>query len=197
MPADIIVFAGSITARQLSWKWRELFDRSFFNTHTPSLVGKQFAFLISGPLSLLPELRETYEAWTELQRSNLAAFISDEAAAAGDPAVLDAALDQLAERLVRFAEAAYIRPRTFLGVAGMKIFRDDIWSELRVVFRADHAAYKKLGFYDFPQRRIGHRIVMGLAWFITGLPGIRSRFPSMIRTQMIVPMRRAALKGTD
>ena len=195
VPADIIVFAGAISCRQLSWKWREFFDRSFFNTHTPSLVGKQFAFLVSGPLSLLPELRETYEAWTELQQSNLVAFISDEASAAGTSGdVLDAALDQLAERMVRFAERSYIRPRTFLGVAGMKIFRDDIWSDLRVVFRADHKAYKRLGFYDFPQRRIGHRILMGLAWFITGLPGIRSRFPSMIRTQMIVPMRRAALK---
>ncbi len=191
VPADIIVFAGAIVARQLSWKWREFFDRSFFNTHTPSLVGKQFAFVVAGPLSLLPEFRETYEGWAELQRSNLAAFLSDETA---EPGVLDAALDQLAERLVRFAEAAYIRPRTFLGVAGMKIFRDDIWSDLKVVFRADHRAYKRLGFYDFPQRRIGKRVIMRLAWLITGLPGIRSRFPSIIRTQMIVPMRRAALK---
>ena len=190
VPADIIVFAGTISSRQLSWKWREFFDRSFFNTHTPSLAGKQFAFLAAGPLSLLPEMRETYEAWTELQQSNLAAFVSDENGAD----LVDAALDQLAERLVRFANCAYVKPRTFLGVAGMKIFRDDIWSELRVVFRADHRAYKKRGYYDFPQRRIGHRIVMGLAWFITGLPGIRSRFPSMIRTQMVVPMRRAALR---
>ncbi len=97
--------------------------------------------------------------------------------------------------MVRFAETGYIRPRTFLGVGGMKVLRDDIWSNLHVVFRADHKAYKRLGLYDFPQRRIGHRILMGLAWFITGLPGIRSRFPSMIRTQMIVPMRRAALQG--
>ena len=192
VPADIIVFAGSISCRQLSWKWREFFDRSFFNTHTPSLVGKQFAFLVSGSLSLLPELRETYEGWAELQRSNLVAFISDEA---GDSAILDAALDQLAGRMVRFAEASYIRPRTFLGVAGMKVLRDDIWSDLHVVFRADHKAYKRLGLYDFPQRRIGHRILVRLAWFVTGLPGIRSRFPLMIRTQMIVPTHRAALKG--
>jgi multimeric flavodoxin WrbA len=191
VPADVIVFAGSIRCRQLSWKWREFFDRSFFNTHTPSLVGKQFAFLVSGPLTLLPEFRHTYEGWAELQRSNLAAFLSDE----GDPRVLDAALDQLAGRLVRLSEAAYVAPRTFLGVAGMKIFRDDIWSELKVVFRADHEAYKRLGVYDFPQRRIGHRVLMGLAWFVTGLPGIRSRFPSMIRGQMVVPMRRAALRG--
>ena len=193
VPADIIVCAGAVSARQLSWKWREFFDRSFFNTHTPSLVGKQLAFLVSGPLTLLPELRETYEAWTELQQSNLCAFLSDEAE---DGAVREAALDALAARLVRSAEAAYVRPRTFLGIAGMKIFRDDIWSELRVVFRADHKAYKQRGYYDFPQRRIGHRVLMGLAYFVTGLPGIRSRFPSMIREQMIVPMHRAALKGT-
>ncbi len=192
VPADIIVFAGALVARQLSWKWREFFDRSFFNTHTPSLVGKQFAFVVSGPLSLLPELRQTYEAWTELQQSNLVAFLSDETA---EPRVMDAALDQLAERMVRFSEAAYIRPRTFLGVAGMKIFRDDIWSSLKVVFRADHKAYKRLGFYDFPQRRVGWRILVGLAWFITGLPGIKGKFRSMLRAQMIVPMRRAALKG--
>jgi multimeric flavodoxin WrbA len=194
VPADIIVFAGSIVCRQLSWKWREFFDRSFFNTHTPSLVGKQFAFVISGPLSFLPELRETYEAWTELQLSHLVTFVSDEPKA---PGVLQNTLDQLAEKLVRLAEVKYIRPRTFLGVAGMKIFRDDIWSELRLVFRADHRAYKKLGFYDFPQKRIGHRLVMGLACFVTGLPLIRSRFPSMIRTQMIAPMRRAALRASE
>ena len=87
-----------------------------------------------------------------------------------------------------------MRPRTFLGVAGMKIFRDDIWSDLRVVFRADHRAYRRRGYYDFPQRKVGHQLVMVLAWLLTGLPGIRSRFPSMIRTQMIVPMQRAALK---
>jgi multimeric flavodoxin WrbA len=191
VPADVIVFAGSVSSRQLSWKWREFFDRSFFNTHTPSLVAKQFAFLVSGPLRLLPELRETYEAWTELQMSNLVAFVSDET----DAGALDAALDHLAERLVRLAEAAYVRPRTFLGIAGMKIFRDDIWSSLRVVFRADHRAYKRLGIYDFPQRRIGERILMGLAWFVTGLPVIRRKFPQMIRTQMVVPMRRAALRG--
>ena len=191
-PADIIVFAGAIVSRQLSWKWREFFDRSFFNTHTPSLVGKQMAFVVSGPLSLLPELRDTYEAWIEMQLSHLAAFVSDEGA---DSAVLDRTLEQLAERLVRLSRTGYIKPRTFLGVAGMRIFRDDIWAHLRIVFRADHKAYKKLGFYDFPQRKILKRAVMGLAWMVTGLPLIRSRFPSMIRTQMIVPMRKAALRG--
>jgi multimeric flavodoxin WrbA len=185
--ADVLVFAGAIVDRQLSWKWRQFFDRSFFNTHTPSLSGKQLAFLISGPLSQLPDLRLVYEAWVELQRSHLAAFLSDEA---DSPAELEAALDDLAERLIRLSQAGYIRPRTFLGIAGMKIFRDDVWGHLRVVFRADHKAYKRLGVYDFPQRRLAERLLVCLAYLLTGLPGIRRRWPGMIRQGMLFPYRR-------
>jgi len=185
--ADVLVFAGAVVDRQLSWKWREFFDRSFFNTHTPSLTGKQIAFLVSGPLSQLPDLRLVYEAWVELQRSHLAAFLSDEAESSAE---LEAALDGLAERLVRLAGSGYIRPQTFLGVAGMKIFRDDVFGHLRVVFRADHQAYKRLGIYNFPQYRWGQRIMVRLAYLVTGLPGIRRRWPAMIRQGMLWPYQR-------
>ena len=185
--ADVIVFAGTIVDRQLSWKWRQFFDRSFFNCHTPSLVGKQIAFLVSGPLSQLPELRQVYEAWMEIQRSNLVGFISDEQIGSGG---IEERIDSLAERLIRQAQLGYIRPRTFLGIAGMKVFRDDIWGGLRIVFRADHKAYKRLGVYDFPQNRLGRRILVRLGWFVTGLPGIRQRFPQMIKQQMIQPYRK-------
>jgi hypothetical protein len=144
----------------------------------------------------------------ELQRSHLVSFVSDEGGSLEcrqerpvesrqelRREALDVTLEQLAARLVRLSGSGYIKPRTFLGVAGMKVFRDDIWSHLRVVFRADHKAYKRLGYYDFPQHRIARRILIGLAWLVTGLPLIRSRFPSMIRGQMILPMRKAALRG--
>jgi multimeric flavodoxin WrbA len=184
--ADILVFAGTVVSRQLSWKWRQFFDRSFFNTHTPSIIGKQVAFLVSGPLSQLPELRTSYEAWLEIQQSNLLEFVSDE----GDAATIARRLDDLAERLVRLSIAGYVRPRTFLGVAGFKIFRDDIWGGLKVVFRADHKAYKRMGLYDFPQRKLLQRFLIGGAWLITGLPWIRDRFPAMIKRQMVQPFRR-------
>jgi multimeric flavodoxin WrbA len=189
--ADVLVFAGAIVDRQLSWKWREFFDRSFFNTHTPSLTGKQIAFLVSGPLSQLPDVRLVYEAWVELQRSHLAAFLSDEAESSAE---LEAELDSLAERLVRLAGSGYIRPQTFLGIAGMKIFRDDIWGPLRVVFRADHKAYRRLGYYDFPQNRLRQGLLVRLAYLVTGLPGIRRRWPAMIRQGMLWPYQRV-LRG--
>jgi multimeric flavodoxin WrbA len=185
--ADVIVFAGTIVDRQLSWKWRQFFDRSFFNCHTPSLVGKQIAFLLSGPLSQLPELRQVYEAWMEIQRSNLVGFVSDEEFGGCG---IEERIDSLAGQLLRQAQSGYVRPRTFLGIAGMKVFRDDIWGGLRIVFRADHRAYKRLGVYDFPQNKIGRQILVRLGWFVTGLPGIRRRFPQMIKQQMIQPYRK-------
>jgi hypothetical protein len=150
-------------------------------------MNKQMAFLVSGPLSQLPELRQTYEAWVEIQRSHLVGFVSDEAH--GDSSVEDC-LDSLAVGLIEQARSGYVRPRTFLGIAGMKVFRDDILGGLRIVFRADHMAYKKLGVYDSPRDKIGRRILVGLGWFVTGLPGIRKRFPKMIKQQMIRPYRK-------
>jgi multimeric flavodoxin WrbA len=185
--ADILVFAGTLVARQLSWKWRELFDRSFFNTHQPSLSGKQVAFLISGPLSRVPELRTLYEAWMEFQRSNLVAFLSDEAESSS---ALEAQLDGLAERLVRLSEEGYVRPMTFLGVGGMKLFRDDIWAELRIVFAADHKYYRKAGYYDFPQRHPVRMLLIRLLALVTSIPAIRDRMASGMKQFMIMPYRR-------
>ena len=72
----------------------------------------------------------------------------------------------------------------------MKIFRDDIWAGLRIIFRADHRAYRRMGVYDFPQRHLLRRLLVSLGWLITGLPGIRTRFPRMIKTQMVRPYAR-------
>jgi len=190
-PADIIVFAGGIRARQLSWKWRQFFDRSFFNTHTPSLTGKQIAFLISGPFSRLPDMRLVYEAWVEFQQSNLAGFVSDE----GGSTEVEAALDGLARRLVRLSEEGYIGPRTFLSVGGMKIFRDDIWGGLRIIFRGDHRAYKRSGVYDFPHRKILRRILVSAAYAITGLPAIQRKLGLVMKSRMTAPYKKVIRKA--
>ncbi|MCG8688882.1 MAG: NAD(P)H-dependent oxidoreductase, partial [Desulfobacterales bacterium] len=39
--ADVVIFAGATKGRYLSWQVKQFFDRSFFNTHTPTLKGKQ------------------------------------------------------------------------------------------------------------------------------------------------------------
>lgn len=191
--ADIVVFAGEIKDRYLSSRWKMFFDRSFFNTHTPSLAGKQIGFIISGPLSQIPNLRQILEAYTELQQGNLVDIVTDEYE---DSAVIDGLLQKLAAGLVWFAERSYIQPRSFLGIGGMKIFRDDIWGRLRFPFRADHQFYKKHGIYDFPQKDYKGRIVSQILLLLTKIPKIRKEiYQKRMKEEMIRPLQKALEKG--
>ena len=97
MAADILVYAGTITDRYFSSRWKMFFDRSFFNTHTPVLTGKQLAFVISGPFSQLENLREIFTAFAEYQMANLVGFASDEF---GTSQEIDAVLDGMMGRAV-------------------------------------------------------------------------------------------------
>jgi multimeric flavodoxin WrbA len=185
--ADVVVFAGAMRDRYLSATWKNFFDRSFFNTHTPSLIGKQFAFIISGSLGQNENLREILQAWTELQHANLAGIVTDEV---GDSAQVDGLLQVLAENLAWCAEAGAMLPLTFLGVGGMKVFRDDIWGPLRTVFQADHRAYRRMGIYDFPQRDWGVRALNAVTGVLFKIPQVREGFARQIKPQMVQPYQK-------
>jgi len=185
--ADVLVFAGTMRDRYLSAKWKTFFDRSFFCGHAPSLAGKQFGFLISGPLSQVPNLRQILEAYVQIELCNLAGIVSDEV---GDAASLDGLLEDLAGRLVRYAEAGYRQPQTFLGVAGTKLFRDEIYGHLRIMFQADHRAYRQMGVYDFPQKDWRTRITNAVVTPLLHLRGFREGFKSQIKQGMIQPYQK-------
>jgi multimeric flavodoxin WrbA len=182
--ADVLIFAGTIKDRYLSSRWKSFLDRRFFNTHSPTLLSKQFGFLISGPLSQVPNLRQILEAFVEFQHSNIVGFVTDEW---GDSITLDAQIQRLAAQSIWSAEQRYLKPQTFLGVGAMKVFRDEIWGPLRFVFQADHRYYKEHGFYDFPQREYKTRALNALGSVIMKLKGFRERFykkemkPGMVR----------------
>jgi hypothetical protein len=100
--ADVVILAGAIRDRYLSWRWRGI----------------------------------VIDECTEAPR-------------------LDRLLDCLAVRLAASAATGYLAPDTFLGVAGRKIFRDEIWGDLRMVFHAVYRYYRSRGLYDFPRRSLG------------------------------------------
>ena len=185
--ADVLVFAGTIVDRYLSSGWQMFFCRSFFYNHTPSVVGKQVGLIISGPLSQAPTLRQVMEGWVQFQQSNLVDFITDEYE---DSATLDLLLTDLASRLISFSEKGYIRPKNFLGVGGMKIFRDEIYGGLRGIFQADHRYYKKHGLYDFPQKDYKKRFMADVMTLFTKIPLIRKEFPRRIKKGMIKPYQK-------
>lgn len=185
--ADILIFAGTIQDRYLSSRWKMFFDRSFFNGHVPSLIGKQLGFIISGPLSQIPNLRQILEAHAEIQRANLAGIVTDEYGAAAE---IDSLLQDLAGRIVRFAASGYIRPSTFLGIGGTKLFRDAIWGRLRFPFRADYLAYKKLGVFDFPQKQYKMRIQSAIMSLLSKLPAFRREVNKRMKDEMIKPFQK-------
>ena len=190
--ADVLIFAGTIQDRYLSSRWKLFFDRGFFNTHTPSFMGKQMGFIISGPLGQLPNLRQIFEGYVEWQQANLVDFVTDEY---GDSLQIDATLQNFARRLISLSEKHYVKPPTFLGVGGMKIFRDDIWGKLRFPFQADHSFYKRHGLYDFPQRDYKTRIIVTLLMLLTKIPTMRKEiYRRRMREEMIKPLQKILKK---
>lgn len=187
--ADVVVFAGSIHDRYLSSRWKMYFDRSFFNTHMPTLVGKQIAFLISGQLGQIPNLRQILEAYGESQGANLAGIVTDEAK---NSHTTDVLLRELAGQLVRPSLAAYTKPLTFLGVGGRKIFRDEVYGMLRFVFQADHRYYKKSRLYDFPQNNYKVRRRNLLMMLLTKIPTFRKKFLKILKKEMVKPIKHIA-----
>ena len=183
--ADIIIFAGEIRDRYLSAKWKQMFDRAFFNTHTPTLKGKQFGLLLSGPFTAIPNLREILNAYFQWQGANLVDIVTDEYSSPE----IDSLIDNLAINLISDAGKDYVAPPTFLGVGGMKVFRDDIWGRLRFVFQADHKHYEENGIYDFPQDdqktiEINKNMIK-----LTSNPDMRENVRKMIKVEMVKPMK--------
>jgi multimeric flavodoxin WrbA len=190
-PADVLVFAGAIKDRYLSSRWKLFFDRSFFMGHAPKYTGKQMGFIISGPLSQIPNLRQILEAYAEGEGASLVDFVTDEP---DNSAEIDALLQSLAERLIRFANEGYTKSSTFLGVGGIKIFRDDIWGRLRPTFQADHRRYRKHGVYDFPHNDYKTRIIGGIFVLLTRIPAFRKEYARRTKSEMVKPLQKIVEK---
>lgn len=191
--ADILIFAGTIKDRYLSSRWKTFWDRSFFNGHTPAFAGKQIGWIVSGPLSQIANLRQILEANIEMQPANLVDIVTDESDNSGE---IDARLQNLADRLVHFAEKQYVMPPTFLQAGGKKIFRDGVWGGLRMTFQADHKFYKEHGYYDFPQKDYKTRMIVAVATLLMKIPAFRKRFYTQeLKPGMIRPLQKVVARA--
>ncbi|THB67966.1 MAG: hypothetical protein D6E12_07485 [Desulfovibrio sp.] len=185
--ADIIILAGTMRDRHFSSRWRRFWERGFFQTHQPTLKGKQIAFLVAGPLGQAASLQEWMSGWTQWQEAHLAGMLSDEA---GESALLDQELTGLAQRLAQCAEEEFVRPKDFQGVGGLKIFRDDIYGPLRFVFQADHKYYKRNKYYDFPTWDWSMRMLNTLLTPLFRIPRLRRVFERRMKDKMIEPLQK-------
>lgn len=160
---DVLVFGMNIEDRYLAPVWKLFLDRTFSNGHRTSMMGKHTAYLVAGPLRALPGVRQFLEGKDNVGRENSMCIIGDEYE---DSAVLEELIRGSARRLARATAAKYQKSVNFLGLGGLKIFRDLIYS-MRGVVGDDHRFYKAHGFYDFPQKDIGRQFFnlgMGVAF---------------------------------
>lgn len=182
--ADVLIYAGPLRQRYFSSAMKRFVERRFMRTHYPFMKGKQVALMVSGPLRQCSTLYDTFEADAQVSEAHFAGAVSDEYATS---AQIDTAIDALAARLVSLARKHYLPPDSFLGVAGRKLFRDEVWGRYRYIFQADHRYYKKSGFYDFPQKDWKMRLFNAYFMLRLSIPKFRRQARNTMAGFMVKP----------
>jgi hypothetical protein len=117
----------------------------------------------------------------EFTGANNADFISDEQC---NSSVIDAMIQNFAERLTRLAGRKYVRPLSFLGFGASRIIRDLIW-ELRCFFPDDHKYHKENGLYDFPYKKFKAIAMILLITPLTKIPAFRKKITKSMTKEII------------
>lgn len=170
--ADIIIICLRIVDRYFSSRWKMFFDRKFLNTHQPQMINKQIGYIISGPVGQLPQLREIVRFQTEIDRANLAGIVTDEHEKSDD---IDSLIDDLASRVVFYADRKYRRPYTFLVEGSGKVCNDLVWGKWRFIYRGDHRFYKAHEMYGYgkSKRKTSRSIINFVLAALCRIPGVK------------------------
>ena len=178
--ADAIVYAFDIKYHSFGSRFKMYNDRNFCNGHRTVTVGMPVGYLVAGEYEREENLRMIVEGRAEVGRNFLAGVATDERDT-------DRRIDEMAEKLSYALKNKLITAQNFLGVGGMKIFRDLIYL-MRGMMRADHKFYKAGGYYkDFPQRQWPKSLAMYLVGFMLGNEKIKKKIGSQMTEGMLMP----------
>ena len=180
--ADAIIYAFSIQDHSMGSVFKMYDDRQFCNGHRTVTMGMPTGYLVSGDYPSEANLQMIVEGRSEVGGNFLAGVACDEI----NP---DAEIDRLAERLDYAIRHKYIQPKNFLGVGGMKIFRDLIWL-MRGMMKADHRFYKEHGLYDFPQKKKATALKMHLVGALISSPKLKAKIGNKMNEGMIAPYKK-------
>ena len=180
--ADAMVYAFAIKDHSMGSLFKMYDDRQFCNGHRTVTIGMPVAYLISGNLSREENLRTIIEGRAQVGSNILAGIATDEADT-------DAAIDRLADSLAYSLEHKNTGPQNFLGVGGMKIFRDLIY-QMRGFMKADHKFFKAHGQYDFPQKKWPQSLAMYLVGAMIANPKLMSKVGNKMNEGMLMPYKK-------
>ena len=186
--ADAIVYAFTVSDHSMGARFKMYDDRNFCNGHRTVTVGMPVGYLVSGNYSTENNLITVIEGRAETGGNFLAGVATDERNT-------DAEVDKLAASLTFALETGHTAPKNFLGVGGMKIFRDLIF-EMRGMMRADHKFYKKQGIYDFPKRLSLRSLLMYLVGALLANEKILAKMGNKMNEGMIAPYEKMFKKLT-
>ena len=180
---DAIIYAFRIQDHSMGSRFKLYDDRQFCNGHRTVTMGTPFGYLVEGAYSKEENLRLLLEARAQVGGNFLAGVATDE----GD---LAAAINQLSATLAYAMETQYTPPQNFLGVGGMKIFRDLIYM-MRGLMRADHRFFQSHGQYDFPQKQWKTSWKMYLVGWLMHNKKLKAKAGSKFTEGMVGPYRKA------
>ena len=180
--ADAMVYAFTIRDHSMGSRFKMYDDRQFCNGHRTVTIGMPVGYLVSGNLSKEENLRTIIEGRAQVGRNILTGIATDEVDT-------DAAIDRLAASLAYSLEHKNTGPQNFLGVGGMKIFRDLIY-QMRGFMRADHKFFKSHGQYDFPQKKWPQSLAMYLVGAMIADPKIMSKAGNKMNEGMLMPYKK-------
>ena len=177
--AQAIVYAFTIKDHSMGARFKMYDDRQFCNGHRTVTMGMPFGYLVSGNYSKEMNLQTIIEGRAQVGGNFLAGVATDEKDT-------DAEIDKMAEKLTYALNNKYVPPQNFLGIGGMKIFRDLIW-QMQGMMRADHKFYKAHGQYDFPQKKKGRMLLMYLVGAMLANDKIKSKIGNKMNEGMLMP----------
>lgn len=177
--ADAEVQAFTISDHGLSAAFKRYSDRQFCNGHRTVRMGTPIGYIVSGNYRYEENLRMILEGRAEVGGNFLCGVATDESNT-------DAAIDQLAARMAWAMDNRHTQPKNFLGVGGMRIFRDLIWL-MQGLMREDHRFFKKHGQYDFPQKSRGRMLAMYLVGGMMRNKSLQKKAGGMMTQGMLMP----------
>ena len=180
--ADAMIYAFTISDHSMGSRFKMYDDRQFCNGHRTVTIGMPVGYLISGNLSKEENLRTIIEGRAQVGSNILAGIATDEVDT-------DAAIDRLAASLAYSLEHKNTGPQNFLGIGGMKIFRDLIW-QMRGFMRADHKFFKSHGQYDFPQKKWPQSLAMYLVGAMIANPKVMGKMGNKMNEGMLMPYKK-------
>ena len=178
-----ILYAFRIQDHSMGSRFKMYDDRQFCNGHRTVTMGTPFGYLVEGKYSEEENLRLLLEARAQVGGNFLAGVATDEGDWEGD-------VDRLAATVRYAMDRNYCPPQNFLGVGGMKIFRDLIY-KMRGLMRADHKFFRSHGQYDFPQKEWRTSWKMYLVGWMMRNKKLRAKAGGKFTEGMLGPYKKA------